>query len=288
MKNYYSALIIDIKKSKKYELQVRNELQEYLTKCIRLLNTMYQSTLSCEVTFSAGDELQGLFESPSAAVLYWRLLEFMVYPVEIRAGIGIGEWNVRIEGGLSTEQDGPAYHNARAAIDEVYKKQLQKVRINSKSEKDLFANFLLNNSMGYKSQQNYIQNILQLAAEIMYPFQEESSCIEMNGYAYQLLALKEGFKVRERTFNRSAGRLFENSKDKKLCVHGIIPVTGDIQEAEEAVARKGLSVSIAEATGKSRQNINTVMKRGNVLLIRSMDYMALQYIRKKYGGRYDS
>lgn len=77
MKMNYCALIIDIKKSKSYDIDTRNEVQEYLTKCIKMLNDANKPALTCDVTFSAEDELQGLFQNPSAAVLYWRILELM-------------------------------------------------------------------------------------------------------------------------------------------------------------------------------------------------------------------
>lgn len=286
MKMDYSALIIDIIKSKSYEIDIRNEVQEYLTKCIKLLNFMYREMISCEVTFSAGDELQGLFKNPVAAVLYWRMLNFMVYPVQIRAGIGVGEWNVRIEGGLSTEQDGPAYHNSRYAIEDVYKRQMQSIRINSKSDKDVFANHLLNTSMGYKNGQNYMQNILQLVLELTYPFIEESRFIEVNDYAFKLLELKESFKVKENSFSRTIGRNQKRDpyiNDIKIRIQDDITITGNIIDVEEIVYRKGTNSNIAEVMNKSRQNIDIVMKRGNIQLIRSMDYMALQYIKKYYG-----
>ena len=37
-------------------------------------------------------------------------------PLQIRCGIGVGEWDVKIINGTSSEQDGSSYHNAREAI----------------------------------------------------------------------------------------------------------------------------------------------------------------------------
>ena len=45
-----------------------------------------------DVIFSAGDEIQGLFYSSEAAYLYFRLFNMLIYPVEVGAGIGVGEW----------------------------------------------------------------------------------------------------------------------------------------------------------------------------------------------------
>lgn len=282
----YSALIIDIKKSKSYDINVRNDVQEHLTKCIKLLNNVYKTTIACDVTFSAGDELQGLFNSPLSAVMYWRILEFLVYPVQIRAGIGVGEWNVRIDGGPSTEQDGPAYHNARNAIKEVHKRQMQSIRINSKSERDIFTNYIINNSMGYKRKQNHMQNVLQLVSEIMYPFVEEDKRTGFDDFANKILELKGNYKVKENTFSRPTNLSQTRAtdlNDLSIYVQDEISISGLIIDYEEVVTKKGMSINIAKVMHKSRQNIDVVMKRGNILLIRGMDYMALQYIKKNYG-----
>lgn len=289
MKMNYCALIIDIKKSKSYDIDTRNEVQEYLTKCIKMLNDANKQALTCDVTFSAGDELQGLFQNPFAAVLYWRILELMVHPVQLRAGLGVGEWNVRIEGGTSAEQDGPAYHNARTAIEEVYKKQFQNIRINSKSEKDVFANYLLNVSWGYKAGQNYMQNFLQLVSELLYPFAEEKR--QAKNYWLEMLQLKESYGVKEKTYGRLIGRDQNNNvnfSNENMFIQDEIFITGHITEADEAVYRKGMNTRIADIMQRSRQNIDTVMKRGNAQLIRTMDYMALQYLKNNYGETYDS
>lgn len=289
MNRNYCAIIIDIKRSKTYDIDTRNEVQEYLTKCIKMLNDASKQELACDVTFSAGDELQGLFESPFAAVSYWRILELMVHPVQLRAGLGVGEWNIRIEGGTSAQQDGPAYHNARNAIEEVYKKQFQNIRINSKSEKDIFANYLLNVSWGYKAGQNYMQNFLQLVSELLYPFAGEKG--QVNDYGLDMLNLKESYGVKEKTYKRSIGRNQIQSMDfseTDLFRQDEIIITGHMTEADEAVSKKGMNTRIADIVQRSRQNIDTVMKRGNVQLIRSMDFMALQYLINNYGEKNDS
>ena len=283
----YSALIMDIKKSKSYDIDTRNEVQEYLAKCIKMLNDAGKEVIVRDVTFSAGDELQGLFQSPLDAVLYWRLLEFMVHPVQLRAGLGIGEWNVRIEGGTSGEQDGPAYHNARYAIKEVYKKQFQSIRINSKSEQDVFANYLLNVSNGYKDGQNYMQNFLQLVSELICPFADERGFIMVRDHGLEMLKLKESYGVKEKTYGRDPKNCVDFSNVDIITQEEIF-ITGHMAEADEAVYRKGMNTRIADVMQKSRQNIDTVMKRGNVQLVRSMDYMALQYLKNNYGEKNDS
>lgn len=95
-------------------------MKQYMDRCIKNLNGLFSEDIQFEVTFSAGDELQGLFDNVVTALLYFRLFDILMKPVKIRAGIGVGDWTVKMESGLSTQQDGPAYHHAREAIDKVH------------------------------------------------------------------------------------------------------------------------------------------------------------------------
>ena len=67
MSQNYAALIIDLKKSRSYTKEDRNNIQHYIMDVIHLLNCLYCRELVREVDFSAGDEVQGLFLSPEAA-----------------------------------------------------------------------------------------------------------------------------------------------------------------------------------------------------------------------------
>jgi predicted XRE-type DNA-binding protein len=308
----YCSLIIDIRRSRAYNLRDRNELQEYMAGCITLLNSLFKRNLMFNVTFSAGDELQGLFSDAVAAVRYLRLLSILVHPVQLRAGIGIGEWNVRMEGGLSTEQDGPAYHNARSAIDEVYRMQTQRFRICSGSERDVAANYLLNASMQFCQQQNIMQSQVLFLLEVMYPFVEEASDFSNREELIDLAVIKSGFSIGKKTKKQTEDKRRqedqedrekqENQKDQEnqenqerekdqkkqglnigsLTIAENIYITGSITETENAVIKRNMSANIAEVIGTTRQNADKLMKRGNSMFIRSMDYMALQYIKKMY------
>ncbi|MBE5966491.1 MAG: hypothetical protein E7255_05925 [Lachnospiraceae bacterium] len=305
----YCSLIIDIKQSRAYNLRDRNELQEYMAQCITLLNSLFKKNLVFDVTFSAGDELQGLFSNTVAAVRYLRLLSILANPVQLRAGIGIGEWNVRMEGGLSTEQDGPVYHNARSAIDEVYRMQTQRFRICSGSRKDVLGNYLLNASMQFCLHQNITQSQVLFLLEVMYPFVEETSDFNNRKELIDLAVTKSSFSIGKRTKKQAQEKKEQESKKDQetkekqekqedqgkqndrenqglniasLTVVENIYITGTLEETENTVIRKNMSSNIAEVIGTTRQNVDKIMKRGNAIFIRNMDYMALQYIQKTY------
>lgn len=68
-----------------------------MNQCINNLNGLFREDIQFEVTFSAGDELQGLFDNVVTALLYFRLFEILIAPVKIRAGVGVGDWTVKME-----------------------------------------------------------------------------------------------------------------------------------------------------------------------------------------------
>ena len=278
-----TTLIIDIRKSRRYDKKKRSELQQYLLEIVKKLNLIFEKDLIFKVTFSAGDELQGLFENTLAALMYLRLLEIMVFPVQIRAGIGVGEWTIKVMDGESTEQDGPTYHRARQAVEEVYNMQTQRFRINSNREKDIQANYLLNVSWGYLMDQNDNQNMIQLISEILYPFVSSKESNKYGQTASDILAIKNQYGIRKSKTYQSSQMFLEYADIQEP----ILVADKLSQEPENSIIKKNISTNISKVVGRTRQNIDTIMKRGNIIPIRTMDYMALHYIRKCYGGRND-
>ena len=105
---YYVALIADIKGSRKYRAEERGYLQDLTNESLLFANELFKEGIEKEVVFSAGDEVQGLFREPATAFLYYRFLCFLLGPGVLRGGLGVGTWDVRLEEGASTSQDGEA------------------------------------------------------------------------------------------------------------------------------------------------------------------------------------
>lgn len=286
MTNYVS-LIIDIEKSKSYRIDERNDMQHYMDKCINNLNHLFRREMQCEVTFSAGDELQGLFDDVVTALLFFRLLEMLMKPVKLRAGIGVGDWTVKIEKGLSTQQDGPAYHRARMAIEEVYKMQLQNIRICSEKE-DVLSNHLINASLPLKRQQIYMQNIVQVIIELIFPFVTKHGELDAYEAVKELLAIKFEYRLgshmRGMYLRRNVVMEQERIDVNRLPEAKPIYINGVLDDIEFEVIKKNTTTIISEILECSRQNVDSIMRRGNVNKIRELDYVALQYIEKTYGG----
>lgn len=288
----YIALIVDIEKSKGYQTTDRIEMQSFMNKCIGNLNSLFQEQMKFDVVFSAGDEIQGLFSDVTSAVLYFRLLELMMKPIKIRAGIGVGEWTVKLEEGVSTQQDGPTYHRARKAIEEVKIMKLHNIRICSDTEEDfsqeILVNHLLNASLPLKNQQIYMQNIVQVIFELLYPMIGDTAIL----YDYSVIKELICNKLEYRLGAKNGENYWERNKNLKkdrIGEGGIaqikpIYINGDLVEVEE-IMEKNVAVSISEILRCTRQNVDNIMRRGYVNKIRELDYVALQMTKKIYGRK---
>lgn len=282
MQNYVS-LIMDIEKSRNYRIDERNEIQNYISYCIKRLNELFRENLKYEVTFSAGDELQGLFYDVTTAIIYFRLLELLLKPVNLRAGIGVGEWTIKIDDGASTQQDGPVYHKARHAIEEVTKKQFHSVRICSDKD-DVLANHLINASTTLKKQQIYMQNIVLVILELFCPFVKNEVKADCYQIIKDLLEMKFYYQIGKRPSSQFK-KEYEREKlnfSENFIINPIY-IDGNINEAEEHIYVKNIASMIASILECTRQNVDSIIRRGNANKIRELDYIALQYVEKIYG-----
>lgn len=283
----YVSLIIDIESSRKYSIDDRNHMQKFIIECVGYLNKAFEQSLEFPFIFSAGDEMQGLFNNITSAILYKRIFEMMIHPVRIRAGIGVGEWNVKIENGSSTQQDGPAYHRARRAIEEVRKRQTQRFRIDSDNS-DEMINHLINASGPLKEQQGYMQNIAQIIMEFLYPFEKDEWIIYDSHTMRELLNIKYNYKIGmpsfKTTYSYQARKrsVTEELNTEQLKTIAPVYIDGMNFDSEEVIIKRNMSSNIAKIMGSKRQNADMLIKRGHIIEIRDMDYVALQYIERGY------
>ena len=63
-----------------------------------------------------------------------------------------------------------------------------------------------------------------------------------------------------------------------------IYIDGEMTDGESTVIKKNTAMIISEILQCSRQNVDSIMRRGNSIKIRELDYVALQYVKKNYGG----
>lgn len=112
------AIIGDIIDSK--NIENRNKIQEKLNKILNKVNQDYEGYIVSKWTITLGDEFQVLLK-PNLEI--FKMLDYISYEMEdinIRFGIGLGEIYTDINHEVSLGSDGPAYWNARDAIEFIH------------------------------------------------------------------------------------------------------------------------------------------------------------------------
>ena len=116
----YLALIADVIDSKM--VQERLDLQKQVEKTLQKMNELFGDYLASRFTLTLGDEFQALLEVNAPVFQIIDTLRSELNPTQLRFGIGLGEIVTDIDPLQSIGADGPAYWNARAAINLVHQK----------------------------------------------------------------------------------------------------------------------------------------------------------------------
>ena len=280
----YTALMMDIVNSKKITKDNREELQKYIKTCLLVLNNLFKPSLEFDVIFSAGDEFQGLFANPHSAFMYFRLLRMILYPLKIRCGIGVGDWEVRINDGTSSEQDGSAYHNARNAIQETEAMEGHNVLLDSNDNNDFLINTLLNASIHLTGMQSDYQSEISFIVELLNPLMDS---VGMDQDSFKDLLKLYGSK-NHKLFSMKKDMNFNMKYDNgfEVCEVNPINIFPDIIKNQgmhlESNIRKGIPTQISSITGTTRQNIDSMLKRANTAVIRNIDLTIILYLYKNF------
>ena len=141
----YLALIADVIDSKMVE--ERFDLQKQLEKTLQTMNELFGEFLASSFTLTLGDEFQALLEVDAPGFQIIDTLRSELTPTQLRFGIGLGEIVTDIDPLQSIGADGPAYWNARAAINLVHQKNdygnTQIYFSCGKEKQDFFVNALI-------------------------------------------------------------------------------------------------------------------------------------------------
>ena len=138
----YLALIADVIDSKM--VQERFDLQKQLEKTLQTMNELFGES---SFTLTLGDEFQALLKVDAPVFQIIDTLRSLLTPTQLRFGIGLGEIVTDIDPLQSIGADGPAYWNARAAINLVHQKNdygnTQIYFSSGKEKQDFFVNALI-------------------------------------------------------------------------------------------------------------------------------------------------
>jgi hypothetical protein len=109
----YLAIIGDIVDSK--QLRQRGEFQTKLAGCLKTVSSRNPALVS-PYTITLGDEFQAVYKN--ADRLWLDLFSILrdIHPVQARFAIGVGQLSTEVNRKQALGMDGPAFHQARAAI----------------------------------------------------------------------------------------------------------------------------------------------------------------------------
>ena len=279
----FTALIIDLKKSRSYSVEDRNSIQNYIITVIQKLNNVFMYTVAREVEFSAGDEVQGLFRSPEAAYLYFRLFNMLISPVEVRAGIGVGEWNIKVDKASTTAQDGPVYHNARYAIENVKDSLGYSVLLYSGKENDIFINSAINTSFILTNNHSEYQNEIMLLSELLYPIDSHNVIVRGKMHLLSELVTSKN-KLNYYTYFKRSNSVkkypFDAIKQISLDTYPIDAINDDSTFYVNSGKKRGMTMHLSDLLGISRQSIEKTYKTANVYEARNSTVVSLKLMDK--------
>ena len=164
----YLALIADVIDSKM--VQERLDLQKQVEKTLQKMNELFGDYLVSRFTLTLGDEFQALLKVDAPVFQIIDTLRSELTPTQLRFGIGLGEIVTAIDPLQSVGADGPAYWNARAAINFVHQKNdygnTQIYFSSGKENQDFFVNALIASGEAIRSgwrdsQEEILLNLLK-------------------------------------------------------------------------------------------------------------------------------
>ena len=164
----YLALIADVIDSKM--VQERFDLQKQVEKTLQKMNELFGDYMVSRFTLTLGDEFQALLKVDAPIFQIIDTLRSELTPTQLRFGIGLGEIVTAIDPLQSVGADGPAYWNARAAINFVHQKNdygnTQIYFSSGKENQDYFVNAFIASGEAIRSgwresQEEILLNLLK-------------------------------------------------------------------------------------------------------------------------------
>ncbi len=183
----YYVFMIDLKNSTLMDKDTRVRCQNMLNTAKQIINSMFHKD-GLELVFASGDSIQGFSTNASIVFKACIIAQYIMFPVEIHAGIGSGElyinWSNEPEG--SNSCDGPAYHSAKKCIIKSRDEVLDCVIDFSTSliSIDVLFNTILKTIQSIKESNTTLQNSY-LAAYVLLVFTDQAPLAIQNISTYK-------------------------------------------------------------------------------------------------------
>ena len=269
----YTAWMVDLKSSRDYDLSDRSDITRRIAEVSAVLNRLFEPSLACALDFSAGDELQGLFRSAPAAYLCVRLFRMLLWPAQIRAGLGLGTWDIRVPEAGTTAQDGKAYHRARAAITAAEKGDCTALFC-SEGDGDQLVNFAIGTELTLTPTLTEAQNDLMLTAELTYPITvPDAMDLTVVPALAELMQGKAVYGFYSARGRRTLG--FDRRPEILAPVNALAPEDGLYVIAGKT---RGLPTAVADCTGITKQSVAKTLKTAHIYSARNAAIVALRLL----------
>lgn len=277
----YAALIMDLRNSRSYSDSDRYLIQNHMIQAINFLNKAFYKNILRAVDFSAGDEIQGLFSTAESAYLFYRLFSIYLYPIKIRAGIGVGTWNLQISNRGTTSQDGQAYHYARHAINSTDDTEGYPALLYSNTQKDVVLNTIIGGASTISENLSVNQNQLFLATEILFPVYLDSEIEWPLDLIEELLTEKSRFDHKVFQSNRDLPFDHIDLTLDKLELERTHPKENFYKQLKQGAffitsgKQRGIQSELANILAIKRQTVARSLDSGNIYIARNMALAAL-------------
>lgn len=281
MEQKYAALIMDLRNSRSYSDSDRYLIQNHMIQAINFLNKAFYKNILRAVDFSAGDEIQGLFSTAESAYLFYRLFSIYLYPIKIRAGIGVGTWNPQISNRGTTSQDGQAYHYARHAINSTDDTEGYPALLYSNTQKDVVLNTMIGGASTISENLSVNQNQLFLATEILFPVYLDSEIEWPLDLIEELLTEKSRFDHKVFQSNRDLPFDHIDLTLDKLELERTHPKENFYKQLKQGAffitsgKQRGIQSELANILAIKRQTVARSLDSGNIYIARNMALAAL-------------
>ncbi len=249
------------------------ELKKFLESAFKYLNHVFPKSLKVK-TILRKEDFQGVFDNSVAAFLYYRILKMLIYPVQIRVGLGEGKFYP--EEINSADVEGPAHFNAHRALS-LSENKNRNITYISFNKSDKYLNSLLE-SLDYLEKKNTISNnLIKLMAELYFPIFKRSS---MDFFEYQEEKnLLKTLEYKEKFYNwlietdPSIKGTYPDAKKFRLpklddCeIYDYEDLYGkEKSEVIDCYWKRGFSTKIANSLNNtSRQNVDKHLEYGIIL-----------------------
>lgn len=268
--NKYYVMNLDLVDSKKLDEDERYNVQNKLLRVVGIINMLYSDFLVKDFNVSAGDSAQGIFKTLVSTYNAYLLIENLMYPQKIRAGIGYGSLNYMMLNTYvdkdSNIYDGTAFHLARKALEKAKKNKLS-IYIETENENDEIVNSLLDDNELIKHTKT--REVISTVINLISPQREDKIGVDQDYYDKInpfLVSLKESYKFTKEDLKFNNKTILIESKDEVSNYYDSIDAI--VLDKYNYKIDYSIRLFLVSFTGSTDQNISSIIRVGNMEQIR--------------------